>query len=92
MNKNAFAKELAQRLNCTVVAAKAFIHEYNNLITDRMQEGDSVKLQYFGVFTPCQRGERQGRNPQTGEQCLIEQRTTIRFKPSECIIRKINNK
>lgn len=90
MNKNAFAKELAKRLNCTDVAAKAFIREYNNLIADKIQKGHSVKLQYFGVFAPYMRNERQGRNPQTGEQCVIEQRTTIKFKPSHFIVRKIN--
>lgn len=90
MNKNAFARELAKRLNCSNVAAKAFIREYNNLIADKIQKGYSVKLQYFGAFTPHQRVERQGRNPQTGEQCIIEQRTTIKFKPSEYIIKKIN--
>lgn len=90
MNKNAFARELAERLNCTNVAAKAFIREYNSLIADKIQKGDPVKLQYFGVFIPHQRGERQARNPQTGEQCVVEERTTIKFKPSEYIIKKIN--
>lgn len=90
MNKNAIAKELAERLNCTNVAAKAFIREYNDLIADKIQKGHQVKLQYFGVFSPYQRGERQGRNPQTGEQCVIEERTTIKFKPSEYILKKIN--
>lgn len=92
MNKNALAKELAKRLNCTTLAAKAFIRVYNELIASEIEKGCSVKLQYFGVFTPYQRNSRQGRNPQTGEQCAIEESTTIRFKPSKCIIKKINKK
>lgn len=92
VNKNSFAKELAERLNCTNVSAKAFMREYHDLIAEKIQEGCAVKMQYFGVFSPYCRAERLGRNPQTGEQCKIVTQNTVRFKPSECVLKKINKK
>lgn len=92
VNKNAFAKELAERLNCTNVLAKNFIREYHDLLTDKIQEGCAVKIQYFGVFSPYHRAERLGRNPQTGERCLIETQKTMKFRPSEFMLKKINKK
>jgi DNA-binding protein HU-beta len=91
VNKNNFAKELAERLNCTDVSAKAFIREYHDLIAEKIQEGCAVKMQYFGIFSPYCRTERLGRNPQTGEQCKIVMQNTVKFKPSECILKKINH-
>lgn len=90
INKNAFAKELAERLNCTNVAAKAFIREYNNLLVKKIEEGYAVKLQYFGVFSPYERCERLARNPLTGEKCKALGRTTVKFRPSLYILKKIN--
>ncbi|MCI1647443.1 MAG: HU family DNA-binding protein [Bacteroides sp.] len=90
MNKNSFAKELANRLNCSNVVAKKIIREYNNLIVDKIQEGYSVKLQYFGVFSPYMREGRDVRNPQNGDVCKISSRITIKFKPSECVLKKVN--
>lgn len=90
INKNSFARELAERLKCTHVAAKAFIREYNNLLTDKIQEGYVIKLQYFGVFSPHERSERLGRNPLTGEPYKILKQTTLKFKPSPFMLKKIN--
>jgi len=90
MNKNSLARELAWRLNCTNVLAKAFIREYNNLIADKIKKGHAVKIQYFGVFSPFCRAERPGRNPQTGEPCKITPQTIMKFKPSRCVLEKIN--
>ena len=92
VNKNNFAKELAERLNCTDVSAKAFIREYHDLIAEKIQEGCAVKMQYFGIFSPYCRTERLGRNPQTGERCLIETQKTMKFRPSEFMLKKINKK
>lgn len=92
MNKNSFSKELKKRLNCSNVTAKAFIREYHNLLTDMLQQGSAVKFQYFGVFSPLERSERMGRNPKTGYACKVESKVTIKFKPSDYLVKKINDK
>jgi nucleoid DNA-binding protein len=92
MNKNSFSKELTKRLDCSNVAAKAFIREYHNLLADIIQQGSTVKFQYFGVFSPLERSERMGRNPKTGNACKVQSKMTIKFKPSDYLVKKINDK
>lgn len=92
INKNTLAKELARRLQCTDVEAKAFIRAYNSLIIDKVADGCNVKLQYFGSFVPAVRAGQVRRNPQTGEKVEVDEQAVVRFKPSECVLRKLNDK
>ncbi len=92
MNKNLFSKELTKRLKCSNAEVMTFINEYHNLLTDLIQEGNNVKFQYFGVFTPHERSAKIGRNPKTGEKCHVDSKKTMKFKPSEFLINKINKK
>lgn len=92
INKNTLAKELARRLQCTDVEAKAFIRAYNSLIIDKVSEGCNVKLQYFGSFVPSVRPGQIRRNPLTGEKVEVEKQAIMKFKPSECVLRKLNDK
>ena len=40
-------------------------------MTDALKQGDEVRIAGFGTFGISERGERQGRNPQTGAQINI---------------------
>ena len=82
--KRALIKELAQRMECTDVAAKKFLNSYIELITEKLSEGEGVSIHYFGQT------ERPGRNLRTGEECKIRARTSVKFKASEILIQKLN--
>ena len=73
--KRALIKELAQRMECTDVAAKKFLNSYIELITE---------------LVPHYQTERPGRNLRTGEECKIRARTSVKFKASEILIQKLN--
>lgn len=90
MNKLYFIKELARRLGCTNVAAKAFVKTYNQLVVDTISEGEEVQMQYFGKFVPYHQPKRPGRDPRNGEEYEIPERLTIKFKISEYALRRIN--
>ena len=80
--KRALIKELAQRMECTDVAAKKFLNSYIELITEKLSEGEGVSTHY--------QTERPGRNLRTGEECKIRARTSVKFKASEILIQKLN--
>ena len=80
--KRALIKELAQRMECTDVAAKKFLNSYI--------EGEGVSIHYFGKLVPHYQTERPGRNLRTGEECKIRARTSVKFKASEILIQKLN--
>ena len=81
--KRALIKELAQRMECTDVAAKKFLNSYIELIIEKLSEGEGVSIHYFGKLVPHYQTERPGRNLRTGEECKIRARTSVKFKASD---------
>ncbi len=51
-------------------------------IMSAMTDGETVNLTDFGTFKKIATAERQGRNPQTGEQITIPAGFRIKFKPA----------
>jgi len=60
-------------------------------ISNSLIEGDPVKISAFGSFIVRQKGERMGRNPKTGEPCLITSRRVIVFRPSQKLVHWIKH-
>jgi integration host factor subunit alpha len=51
-------------------------------IATALERGEDVKLAGFGTFKLRQKASRLGRNPKTGEECVIAPRKVVTFKPS----------
>jgi integration host factor subunit alpha len=58
-------------------------------ITDRLEQGETVKLSSFGSFVVRRKGPRMGRNPKTGEEKLIPPRRVMVFKPSAVLRQRL---
>ena len=52
------------------------------IIKDELAKGKPVMISGFGKWTVKAKGERRGRNPQTGEAMTIDARKVVTFKPS----------
>ena len=48
-------------------------------ITDALKNKEAVQVVGFGSFKVAKRNARKGRNPQTGQEILIEARTVPKF-------------
>lgn len=59
-------------------------------ISDRLVDGEGVKLSSFGSFSVREKGERVGRNPKTGIEVPIAPRKVIVFKASHVLKDRIN--
>jgi integration host factor subunit alpha len=59
-------------------------------ISNRIVDGEAVKLSSFGSFIVRNKGERVGRNPKTGEEVPISPRRVMVFKPSNVLKQRIN--
>ncbi|WP_417449018.1 integration host factor subunit alpha [Kordiimonas sp.] len=59
-------------------------------ISDRLVDGDNVKISSFGSFLVRQKNGRMGRNPKTGEEVPIEPRRVLVFRPSQVMKDRIN--
>ena len=59
-------------------------------ISDRLVEGEQVKIASFGTFHIRQKNERTGRNPRTGTEAKISKRKVVCFRPSRILKTGIN--
>ena len=59
-------------------------------IRERLEQGDTVKLPGFGVFSVRQKNPRVGRNPKTCEEITITGRKVVTFKGSKALCDRIS--
>lgn len=59
---------------------KGVIDGFIKFIQLELRAGNEVKVSDFGVFYPKELGERQARNPRTGEAIIAKPKTKPRFK------------
>ena len=59
-------------------------------ITGALKRGDEVRIVGFGTFGISERGERQGRNPQTGAPIEIKASRVPRFSAGSKLKQAVN--
>ena len=52
-------------------------------MVESLKKGDEVSLVGFGTFYVGKRAARTGRNPQTGAEIQIPEKTVIKFRPGK---------
>jgi DNA-binding protein HU-beta len=59
-------------------------------ITEALKRGEEVRIAGFGTFGISERGERQGRNPQTGAPITIAASKVARFTAGKAVKDALN--
>ncbi|NVM25493.1 MAG: integration host factor subunit alpha [Desulfobacterales bacterium] len=62
------------------------------IIKKTLENGEDVLISRFGKFWVKEKRNRRGRNPQTGEDLILESRRVLTFKCSGVLRDKINGK
>ncbi|MCD7820310.1 MAG: HU family DNA-binding protein, partial [Lachnospiraceae bacterium] len=57
---------------------------------EQLKSGEKVQMVGFGTFEVSTRGEREGRNPQTGETMKIAASKTPKFKAGKALKDAVN--
>lgn len=86
MNKTELVKKIAEKSNLSQVDSKAALEAALESIKEALQANDSVALIGFGTFSVSERGERQGKNPRTGEVITIPAKKVAKFKAGAGLI------
>ena len=60
------------------------------IIKDTLVNGEDVLISGFGKFCVKEKGNRRGRNPQTGEDLTLESRRVVTFRCSPVLRDKVN--
>ena len=82
VTRDVLAKQLAERAEITMSAARDEVSWFFDTISGALQKGDEVRIHGFGAFKTSQRAARVGRNPRTGEQVKVQARRVVRFSAS----------
>ena len=82
VTRDVIAKQLADRAEITMSAARDEVTWFFETISSALQKGDEVRIHGFGAFKTSQRAARVGRNPRTGEAVKVPARRVVRFSPS----------
>src|SRR5215217_8946901 len=71
MNQAELITAVSERAGLTKADAGKAVEALVGTITEALTRGDEIRISGFGSFGVSERGERQGRNPQTGEPITI---------------------
>ena len=60
------------------------------LIKSKLESGEDILVSGFGKFCLNQKAERNGRNPETGQEMMLRPRKVVTFKCSGNLRKRIN--
>ncbi len=83
MNKTELINIISRKTDMEFLKAKQLIDTFCNTIMSEVKQGNRVQISGFGTFELRNRKAKKGRNPQTGEQIVIPERSVPFFKPSK---------
>lgn len=83
MNQKQLLQEISAHSQLTQKDAKKFLDSFCGVVMKAIAEGQQLTLVGFGTFAPQKRKARTGRNPSTGENMEIPEKTVPVFKPSK---------
>ncbi len=70
--------------------AAAILDTISDSMIDSVANGDRIEIRGFGTFQPRARATKVGYNPCTGQSMHLDASTTILFKPSRELTKKMN--
>lgn len=69
----------------TKAATEQFLDAAISVLSETIANGEQVSFTGFGSFKVVERSERKGRNPRTGEECLIPASRVVKFTPGKAL-------
>ena len=72
------------------VDAAAVLDTVSDAMVEAVANGDRIEIRGFGTFQPRPRATKVGYNPVTGQPMHLPANTTILFKPSRELTKKMN--
>ena len=81
---------LAQQTGLTKLETKTIVEGVISTISESLLRGERVDLRGFGNFSVKIRKSKVARNPNTGEEVIVPERTVPVFKPSKHFIQQVD--
>lgn len=88
LTKNEMVQQVQDKTGLTKKESMAGLDGLFEIIKGELSHGKPVMISGFGKWTVMKKKARKGRNPQTGEDLIIDARKVVTFKPSN-VLRKV---
>lgn len=92
LTKKNIVEDITSRLNLERKEASEALETFIEIIKDELRKGDDVTLSGFGKWAVRGKHSRRGRNPQTGEEIIIQPRHAISFSLSNVLRDQLGSK
>lgn len=90
MNKTELIAAMSEQTELSKKDAEAALKAFIDVVSGELKKGEKVQLVGFGTFEVSERGEREGRNPSTGETMIIKASKAPKFKAGKALKDMIN--
>lgn len=80
LTKAELIKSVSESCKLSSQDAKDLVENFFAVISESLEQGEDVKISGLGNFVIRQKSARPGRNPRTGEEVTITERTVVTFK------------
>lgn len=89
INKTEFISRMAEKGKISRKEAGREVDRFLETLLDSLVNDGAVKINGFGRFELKTAKERLGRNPKTGEECMIPEHKKVKFYASETLTDKL---
>jgi integration host factor subunit alpha len=91
MTKAEIVEQIYERVGFSKKESADLVEKVFEIIKETLRDGEKVKISGFGNFVVREKNARKGRNPQTGEEIVLEARRVLTFKPSLVLKNLLND-
>jgi integration host factor subunit alpha len=90
MTKADIVERIYEQVGLSKKDATEVVERIFEILKQRLEQGQKVKISGFGNFVVHEKRPRKGRNPQTGEDIVISGRKVLTFKASQVLKKTMN--
>ena len=90
MTKAEFVAAVAAELDVPKTVAAETVEAFITVTTKLLKAGDKITFPGFGTFGVSERAARKGRNPQTGQELILDARRVVTWKYSPVLKKSVN--
>jgi integration host factor subunit alpha len=91
MTKAEIVEQIYEQVGFSKKESAELVEKVFQTIKETLSEGEKVKISGFGNFVVRPKNARKGRNPQTGQEILLDARRVLTFKPSLVLKNVLND-
>jgi integration host factor subunit alpha len=92
VTKSDIAGALHQGVGFTQKRSAEVVDLILGLMKEALERGEKVKISGLGNFEVRRKRPRKGRNPQTGEEIVLAERSVVTFRPSPLLKKRLNGR